>query len=172
MGETETVHAEVELEAEGGLSFVSHAGFIPRLIAYLLDMALVAIPFIGYIRAASTLDRLLGLFVPVFFPGTSIWVLWAVFAGATYVYFTALEAYAGRTVGKRITGIKVTDLHGDPPDPVACLLRNLYRALYHIPLAGQAVAVLDGFLVLRTGRRLGDMAAETLVVKEPYEWGK
>lgn len=170
MGETETVHATVELEAEGGLSLVSHAGFIPRLVAYLLDMALLSIPVLAYVRATTGLRRLLALALPLVFDDIGAWVLWGAFVGGTFVYFTVLEAYAGRTVGKRIAGIEVTDLGGDPPDAVACIIRNIYRGLYHLPVAGQVLLALDGYLVLRQGRRLGDLAAETLVVKVPQEW--
>lgn len=174
MGETETVHAEIELEADvevdSGLSLISHAGFIPRLVAYLLDLALLSIPAIGYARATTGLERLVALALPLAFDDLSAWILWAVFAGAALVYFSVLEAYAGRTVGKRFAGIKVTDLQGDPPDPTASLTRNLYRALHHLPVAGQVLLAVDGYLVLVHGQRLGDLAADTLVVKEPGEW--
>lgn len=174
MGETETVtdavETGVELEAEGGLSLVSHAGFIPRLVAYLLDMALLSIPLMAYVRATGPTRRLLAAALPIAFPDLGAWVLWGVFAGGTFAYFAILEAHAGRTVGKRIAGIKVVGPAGDPPDPVRALLRNLYRALYHLPIAGQVILAVDGALVLRSGRRLGDMAADTRVVKVPQEW--
>lgn len=173
MGETETadaVETGVELEVEGGLSLVSHAGFIPRLVAYLLDMALLSIPLLAYVRATASLRRVLAVALPIVFPDLGAWVLWSAFAGGTFAYFSILEARSGRTVGKRIAGIEVVDPDGDPPSPVRSLIRNIYRALYHIPIAGQVLLAVDGALVLRAGRRLGDMAADTRVLKVPKEW--
>lgn len=173
MGETETVDAVetgVEIEAEGGLSFISHAGFIPRLVAYLLDMALLSIPLLAYVRATGPVRRVLAAAFPIVFPDLGAWVLWGVFAGGTFAYFSVLEAHSGRTVGKRIAGIEVVDPDGDVPSPVRSLVRNVYRVLYHIPIAGQVLLAVDGFLVLRAGRRLGDMAADTRVLKVPKEW--
>lgn len=155
----------------GGRAFVSHAGFIPRLVAYVLDLLLLAIPFVPWLRfGGGGAQRLLGLALPVLFRDPRVWWAWGLFALAAFVYFTALEAATGRTVGKRITGIRVTDLRLDEPSPGACLVRNAYRVLYHLPVAGAAVLALDGALVLLQGRRLGDLAGDTMVVKVPTEW--
>lgn len=169
----ETVHAtetETEVQEQGGLGLVSHAGFIPRLVAYVLDTFLLLIPAIAYLQATGPVTRLVGLGLPFVVGTTEIWLVWGFFTGGTLVYFSVLEAYAGRTVGKRITGIRVSSLRMEDCTPVQALIRNFYRALYHLPLAGIAILALDGYLVLVHGRRVGDLAAETLVVKVPDEW--
>lgn len=165
----ETAYAS-ELEGQGGLAFVSHAGFIPRLVAYVLDSVLLFIPLVAVLQPASVVDTAVALALPIAVDDPGVWTVWAAYAGGAFAYFSGLEAVHGRTVGKRAAGIEVTDLSMEPAGPVACLLRNLYRMLYHLPVAGLAMLVLDGALVVRTGRRLGDLAGETLVVKVAEEW--
>jgi len=79
------------------------------------------------------------------------------------LYYTLLEGATGRTVGKFITGIRVVDAQtGRNPGLLAALVRTLLRLIDGI------LAYLVGFLVVINSdsrRRLGDMAAKTLVVR-------
>ena len=71
--------------------------------------------------------------------------------------------FAGRTPGKRLTGLRVIDAHGRSPDLLTSLLRNLLRLVDMLP-AGYGVGVATMFF---TGtRRLGDLVAGTVVVNE------
>jgi uncharacterized RDD family membrane protein YckC len=79
------------------------------------------------------------------------------------LYYTLLEGTTGRTVGKFVTGIRVVDAAtGRAPGLLAALVRTLLRLIDGI------FAYLVGFLIVINSdrrRRLGDMAAKTLVVR-------
>ena len=86
-----------------------------------------------------------------------------VLAAVVLLYYTLLEGATGRTVGKFITGIRVVDAQtGRNPGLLAALVRTLLRLIDGI------LAYLVGFLIVINSdsrRRLGDMAAKTLVVR-------
>ncbi len=68
----------------------------------------------------------------------------------------------GQTLGKKALGIRVLSADGSPAGPGACLLRNLLRVADWLPagfLAGLTTMIFSGGY-----RRLGDLAAGTLVV--------
>jgi len=79
------------------------------------------------------------------------------------LYYTLLEGTTGRTVGKFVTGVRVVDAQtGRAPGLLAALVRTLLRLIDGI------FAYLVGFLIVVNSdrrRRLGDMAAKTLVVR-------
>jgi uncharacterized RDD family membrane protein YckC len=79
------------------------------------------------------------------------------------LYYTLLEGATGRTVGKFVTGIRVVDAQtGRAPGLLAALVRTLLRLIDGI------LAYLVGFLIVINSdrrRRLGDMAARTLVIR-------
>ncbi|MDR7277383.1 RDD family protein [Catenuloplanes atrovinosus] len=87
-------------------------------------------------------------------------LLYAAFAIA---YYVLMERLAGRTLGKMVTGIRVVDeATGAAPSWGQAALRTLLRIVDG--LFGYLVA----FVVVLTNdkrRRLGDMAAKTLVVR-------
>lgn len=81
-------------------------------------------------------------------------------------WYTALCEWwwNGRTVGKRIVGLRTLDQRGVPIDFMQSVIRNLVRIVDLLPglyLVGGASALVD-----RHGRRLGDIAAGTIVVRE------
>jgi uncharacterized RDD family membrane protein YckC len=90
--------------------------------------------------------------------GGSAWLL--VFV---VLYYVVLEGLFGRTVGKILTGIRVVDTEtGGRPGIVSALVRTLLRLIDGI------FAYLVGFIIVVNSdrrRRLGDMAAKTLVVR-------
>jgi len=72
---------------------------------------------------------------------------------------------SGATPGKRVFGLKVVMDNGLPMTPAASLVRNLLRAADFLPfLYGFAIVSM---LVRRDCKRLGDLAAATMVVHEP-----
>ena len=79
------------------------------------------------------------------------------------LYYTLLEGLTGRTVGKFITGVRVVDATtGRAPGLLSAFVRTLLRLIDGI------FAYLVGFLIVVNSerrRRLGDMAAKTLVVR-------
>lgn len=72
---------------------------------------------------------------------------------------------SGATPGKSVAGIKVVMDNGLPITPAASFTRNLLRVADFLPfLFGAAVVSM---LVRRDAKRLGDLAAATLVVHAP-----
>jgi hypothetical protein len=77
-------------------------------------------------------------------------------------YYAVLEGLFGATVGKRLAGLRVTDLEGRRIGWQAAILRNVARLIDALPL----LYLLGGILTLssRQHQRLGDRFAGTLVV--------
>jgi uncharacterized RDD family membrane protein YckC len=96
---------------------------------------------------------------------------WARFLGVV-LYFAISIGYSivlewrwrGQTVGKRLFGLRVIDVHGLRLRPSQIVLRNLLRLIDVLPLfylVGGIAALLS-----RKGQRLGDLAANTVVAHE------
>lgn len=71
----------------------------------------------------------------------------------------------GQSPGKRVVGLRVVKDSGAPVGFFDALIRNLLRMVDLLP-ANYAVGVISIFAT-RTHKRLGDLAAGTLVVREP-----
>ena len=93
----------------------------------------------------------------------------------TVGYFVVSEGYwiacewlwGGQTLGKRLLRLRVVDARGLRLTFTQVVLRNLLRFIDGLPLfylVGGAAALLS-----RRAQRLGDLAADTLVVWEPAE---
>jgi uncharacterized RDD family membrane protein YckC len=82
-----------------------------------------------------------------------------------WFYPVFFELRRGATPGKRALGLLVTHHDGTPVGPSASLIRNLLRVVDALPLfygTGLVAMLLD-----RDFRRLGDLAAGTLVIHAP-----
>jgi uncharacterized RDD family membrane protein YckC len=131
------------------------AGVPVRCWAFALDW-LIRIVVIG---AATTAFQLMGGI------GTAFAII-LVFL-LEWLYPVVFElGRSGATPGKSIMGIKVVMDTGLPVTPAASLARNLLRAADFMPF-GFAFG-LTSMLVRRDFRRLGDIAAATLVVHRPH----
>ncbi len=73
--------------------------------------------------------------------------------------------WAGRTPGKRLTGLRVVTMSGGSVNARASVTRNLVRFVDFLPL-GYVVGFIV-VLVSPKNQRLGDMAAGTVVMIEP-----
>jgi uncharacterized RDD family membrane protein YckC len=94
----------------------------------------------------------------------AIWSLLAfVLLWGYYVLFELL--WNGQSPGKRLLRLRTVREGGRPIHASAVIIRNLVRAIDLLPL-GYGLGVLVMF-VDRQDRRLGDLAAGTLVVREP-----
>ena len=138
---------------EGILLELRPAGLTARLYAFLLDwmIRLMAMNVIFLILAP-----LGGLGV-----GLALVVLFLL----EWLYPVAFElSRKGATPGKRVFHIKVVMDNGLPITPAASLTRNLLRVADMLPFAyGFAIVCV---LLRRDGKRLGDLAAATMVVYE------
>jgi len=131
------------------------AGLASRAMAWLLDQVLLwALRVVIFISLGAA--GYLGL-AAVFL---SILVL-------DFGYYAFFEIrWAGQSPGKRLFGIRVVSAQGGNLSFSDVLVRNLLRPLDTLPycmLLGGVVAFLDPFR-----RRLGDLAAETLVILDAH----
>ena len=96
--------------------------------------------------------------------GMAIWLI--LFFACEWLYPIVFElAASGATPGKRIFNLKVVMDNGLPVTPAASITRNLLRAADFLPFAfGFAIASM---LLRHDYKRLGDLAASTIVVHEP-----
>ena len=89
------------------------------------------------------------------------------FFGLEWFYPVLFELLPGRaTPGKRALGLKVVMDDGLPMTPAASLIRNLLRAADFLPFALR-LRPARRMLLRPDFKRLGDLAAGTLVVHAP-----
>ena len=145
----EGVTLEVTL-AGAGSRFA--AGLIDQLLRTAVLLALVVLVGLLADRADTPGGILLALlFVALFL--------------VQFVYDVLFETLAaGRTPGKRWTGLRVVKVGGGPVGFVASALRNILRIVDALP--GFYLVGILCVLFTRNNQRLGDLAASTLVVRE------
>jgi uncharacterized RDD family membrane protein YckC len=81
-----------------------------------------------------------------------------------WAYFMISEHLTGgRSIGKRLVGLRVIGQDGLPLTPRASLVRNLLRAVDMLP--GSYVVGLVAIVASPKSQRLGDLAAGTIVVR-------
>src|SRR2546423_3436568 len=93
---------------------------------------------------------------------TQTTVDWPWLALVWVAYYAVLEGLFGATLGKRLVGLRVSDLEGRRITGQAAILRNVARLLDVLPF----LYLLGGILTMTSRRhqRLGDRLARTLVV--------
>lgn len=142
------------------------AGPGARGMAFVIDWLLSTAIAVVYFLVASLL--LLGNLEGRFDRDemTSWYLLGIMPAAAIYVlYHPILEPLmAGRTPGKRMAGLRVLTLEGQVPTIGALITRNVFRLVDSLPLS-YVVGLLFVFFG-RSHRRLGDLAAGTVVAVE------
>jgi uncharacterized RDD family membrane protein YckC len=139
---------------EGILLEVRPAGLTARFYAFVLDWAIR----LGILYAAAIPVALMGGI------GLAFWFI--LFFALEWLYPVVFELMpSGATPGKRIFKLKVVMDNGLPVTPAAALSRNLLRTADFLPFAyGFAIVSM---LVRHDCKRLGDLAAATMVVHEP-----
>lgn len=132
------------------------AGLGSRSIAAAFDLALQAVILLGLALATGLLSGAL-----------QVAVMAAVGFVVVFGYDVAFEVLAaGRTPGKRLTGLRVVRDGGWPIRFMPSAVRNLLRIIDFMPgLYGLGIVVV--FATPRN-QRLGDLAAGTLVVRERH----
>jgi uncharacterized RDD family membrane protein YckC len=139
-------HVPIRLEPAGAGS---------RFLALLIDAVIVTAMSSAIFSIAETfLPRGIAaaIFVTVNFFLTFAWHLW---------FETRRQ---GRTPGKRVMKIRVIDARGLPVSLHQSLVRNITRTLDFIP-AFYGVGAIS-VMVSRSRQRLGDIIADTLVVRD------
>lgn len=140
---------------EGILIELRPAGLATRFYAFLLDW-LIRIAFV------SALSPLLIRFMS----GVGQGILLVIYFAMEWLYPVAFELTRwGATPGKRAMGLKTVMDNGLPITPAASFTRNLLRVADFLPaMFGFAIVSM---LLRRDFKRLGDIAAATLVVYQP-----
>lgn len=136
---------------EGCVLTLRVAGPFARARAWLLDLGVRLVIYMGAGSAFSWLGSFgVGLFLVFAFL-----LEWA--------YPVVFEVWRdGQTPGKRMCGLAVVHDDGTPVGAGASVTRNLLRAVDFLPVGYVAGAIT--MLAAGDGRRLGDLAAGTLVV--------
>lgn len=135
------------------------AGIGSRFLAQAIDMVilLVLLTIVGIGGAA---------FGAVFHTAQLAVLIWLLLSFLLVVgYFLVSEAvFGGQTVGKRALRLRAVGDHGEPILFSQAAIRNLIRIVDFLPLCyglGLVALFING-----RGKRLGDLAAGTLVVRE------
>lgn len=150
------------------------AGPFRRLPAFMIDLAirstlLILFQILMLTLASDTVSAL-----------PAILLLWF---GLEWFYGGVLEAYwNGQTVGKRLMGIRVLQIDGQPINGMQAMLRNILRSMDMMPLfplfideaapgstnlfIPTGVIGLCSAILTRRYQRLGDLACGTMVVVE------
>lgn len=147
-----TIDTVITAETPEGIAIsMRAAGYPVRCMAFLIDAAIRYVIVSGMAAALGYGGRV----------GTGV-LLIIVFL-VLWLYPVIFELTPGAaTPGKRALGIQVMMANGLPLTPAGCLIRNLMRAVDMLPLFyGLAIVSM---LLRRDARRLGDLAAGTLVV--------
>jgi len=127
------------------------AGPVPRALAWTVDLAtrIVALWLLAIVLGAAGRFGTGAMFLAAFF--------------LEWLFPAWCEArWGGATPGKRLLGLRVLNDDGSPVRWPAALTRNLLRAVDFLPLV--YATGLVAMLVNRDFKRLGDLAAGTVVV--------
>ncbi len=148
----------VTLEATlAGVGSRLAAGVIDQLLRWLVVLAVIILMgLMALVSEGSVGDTASGLAV------AGLFVVLFLVQFAYDVLFETLAA--GRTPGKRLTGLRVVKLGGAPVGFMASALRNLVRIVDALP--GFYLVGILAVLVTRNNQRLGDLAAGTVVIRD------
>jgi len=139
------------------------AGLATRGIAQLLDLLILAGILVGLYFAAIAIGAA---------GANTVAFLVAVIGSFVVIfgYFWACEAFwSGQTVGKKVFRLRAVGDRGEPMTFFQAGIRNVVRLVDFLPYGygvGMVVLFING-----KGKRLGDLAAGTIVVKDSdYVW--
>jgi uncharacterized RDD family membrane protein YckC len=154
--EPQPVDTSLGVETPEGIEFVLYpAGLAIRACAYGIDVLAQWAFIFAVILIAGSWEDVIG-----------IWLMLIIIFGIDWFYHVVCELFLkGQSLGKRIMGLRVVRSNGSPVNPGASFLRNLLRFadtfMFLCLIALVCIAASRGF------RRLGDWAADTLVVYTP-----
>jgi uncharacterized RDD family membrane protein YckC len=139
-------HVEIRLQPAGAAS---------RFLAVLIDF-IITLGMAGFIRQVCTLMLPAAIAEAIFITASFV-LTWG-----WHVWFETKGQ--GRTPGKRALSLRVVDARGLPLSVHQALVRNIVRVVDFAPLFYGVAAVSTMVDPLR--RRLGDIVAGTLVIRE------
>jgi len=133
------------------------AGPVPRAAAFAIDLLIRYALYIVLMPLVALAGVGIGLMLIGFFL-------------LEWFYPVFFELRSGATPGKKVMGLVVVHHDGTPVGPSASLIRNLLRVVDFLPVLYATGMV--SMLIDRDFRRLGDLAAGTLVVYAERSRGK
>ncbi|CAN5272466.1 hypothetical protein BH11CYA1_BH11CYA1_29300 [soil metagenome] len=143
------------------------AGLGNRLLAQLVDSLINVLTAFAVIIAALITGYLISN-MPIDAQTKTIWygVLAMISIFIIFIqvncYFIVFEAiWQGQTPGKKVAEIRVIEANGQPIGWPGAIIRNLIRMVDQILFLGLLIMLFD-----KNERRLGDMAAGTIVIRE------
>ena len=152
-----------------------------RILAYAIDLVAIGLLELGLLvclLVATPALAWLQTFLPASAPKPDaahpeafVQIVFVIFAilllaqlAVEWTYFIVLETITdGRSLGKRVLGLRVVRDGGSPITLRDSIVRNLLRAVDMLP--ANYVVGLVAMLVSDQGKRLGDLAAGTVVVR-------
>ncbi len=155
-------HVELEFEPAGPVSRLAALFFDGVLITAAIFLIVLFLILMGLLGSGANLTQSLQA------------MSWAAAAAFLLIFLVSWGYYLtfemllrGLTPGKRLMGIRVLRDDGLPVGLRECAVRNLVRAADMMPFP---TYLLGGLVALyqRRGKRLGDMAAGTVVVREAF----
>ena len=151
--------SSMKIQTPEGVQFsLLLAGPVTRFLAWIIDAGII------YVIVSIT-GTLLGLFTVVSYDlGTALYILAAFLL--PIAYGISLEwLWRGQTIGKKVLQLRVVDVQGLRLEFSQVVIRNLLRAVDNLPL----LYLTGGLACLASPKcqRLGDMAANTIVIRNP-----
>ncbi|MEW6306652.1 MAG: RDD family protein, partial [Verrucomicrobiota bacterium] len=143
---------------EGIVFSLPLAGPVTRCMAWVIDQLCI----FGAMAVIIVAVVMLGVLIP----DLSFALMFLAFFTIQIGYGIATEWFwRGQTVGKRVLRLRVVDAHGLKLQFSQIVIRNLLRFVDSLP----ALYLLGGIVCLasRKAQRLGDLAANTIVVRTP-----
>jgi uncharacterized RDD family membrane protein YckC len=143
---------------EGVVFSQTLCGPVVRFLAWLVDFAITAALLIAFNIAMTFVS----IVTPDFANTLAIFFYFAISVG----YAMTLEwIWRGQTIGKRVLRLRVVDAHGLRLQFSQVAVRNLLRIVDLLP----GLYVVGGLAALFThkAQRLGDLAANTVVIRIP-----
>ncbi|WP_020393869.1 RDD family protein [Thiolinea disciformis] len=133
---------------------LSPAGPVPRMWAWVIDLGIrVVIYFLTFALASFLGETGLGIAFILMFLMEWFYPVWF-----------ELRSH-GQTPGKKYMGLYVAHLDASPISPAASVVRNLLRVVDFLPLF-YGLGLIS-ILLNRRFQRLGDLAANTVVLYKP-----
>jgi uncharacterized RDD family membrane protein YckC len=145
------------------------AGPFRRLPAYLIDCAICVLSLVVALLGV-------GLWSAIGGPGGMAFGFWLVLAFVvSWFYFGLFEAFwNGQTPGKRLMGLRVLSVDGQPINAMQAVVRNVLRSIDAMPIVGLSAELSIPYYMVALAamaagdryQRLGDLACGTIVVVE------
>src|SRR5437764_10122672 len=137
------------------------AGVGSRFLAALIDALVLAVVLAALVIVTVLAGQSLTGTMAYVAAGVGVLIINVVLLGY-FVFFEII--WNGQSPGKRAMGLRVVKTSGYPITAVTALIRNVVRLVDWLP-AFYAVGVIT-MIANRHARRLGDLVAGTVVIKE------